>query len=126
MLKEKTQIHFLVEKLRESGFSVAPDFKEGIIELDALPEFTEKLAFSLTIVMEQPECAWWESLFDACTLVSGRIRKGEAHNAGIYSRKKVMERARQEKWVASWALLDAGILPQDEPPCARWQDVVLP
>lgn len=126
MLKEKTQIHVLVEKLQESGFSVAPDFKKGIIELDRLPEFTEKLVFSLTITMDHPESAQWENLFDACSLISGRIRKGSAHGSGIYSRKKAVERARQEKWVASWALLDAGILPQAEQPCDRWEDVALP
>ena len=126
MLKEKTQLNILAETLEEAGFSLVPDSRQGIIGLEALPGFREKLAFHLTIEMDAPDAVEWENLFDHCTLVSGRISKGGAHAAHIFSRRKAVERAQQEKWAAAWKLHDLGICGQTCLPCERWQDIDLP
>lgn len=127
MRERNAHIDALVDALAAAGFSSLPDFKDGSIRLTALPEFKNKLVFSLTINMEDPLAKEWESLWDGCSISSGRILKGAPHSEGIYSRKKACERARQEKWVAVWALYDAGILGERPgPDYERWQDIVLP
>lgn len=127
MLDPDTQISALLSALTTAGFSPVPDMKHGDIALNSLPEFTERPAFALTIVMDEPFSKNWQSLFEGCILESGRMVKGAAHRAAMYSRKKAVERARQEKWVALWSLYDAGILPEEQRPvCDNWQDVTLP
>lgn len=127
MSKQQTHLEALVAALSGAGFAPAPDAARGIIALERLPEFKETPIFSLTIAMAAPGARQWEHLFDGCVLEAGRMIKGAAHTARIYSRKKAVERAQQEKWVATWALYDAGILPQEPRPlCERWQDVALP
>lgn len=122
-----THIDLLVAALAKAGFTPAPDFKEGSIKLSSLPEFKDKLVFSLTVTMDEPFAEKWDTLFDGCCLVSGRIIKGATHSAGIYSRKKAAERAKQEKWAAVWSLYDAGILGEKPgPDYDRWQDITLP
>lgn len=117
----------LVEALTQKGFGIFPDYRDGRIALEGLPEFGGALAFSLAIIMDEPFAVEWDSLFDGCRIESGRIRKGATHSAGIYSRRKATERAKQEKWAAVWSLHDTGIIADNPgPEYARWQDVVLP
>jgi hypothetical protein len=124
---ENRQIHALVDALSKAGFSPKADFRHGSIQVNTLPEFHGKLLFMLTIAMDDPFVESWDSLFEGCTLESGRIQQGAAHGAGIYSRKKAVERAMQEKWAALWSLYDAGIVSEAEKPiCARWEEVTLP
>lgn len=113
--------------LSEAGFSPSPDFRRGSIGVFSLPEFKSRLVFSLTINMDEPFAKDWNSLWDGCSIASGRISKGAPHSEGIYSRKKASERARQEKWAAVWSLYDAGIIAERPgPDYGRWQDIVLP
>lgn len=127
MREEKTQITALVEALQKAGVAATPDFAEGLITLDALPEFREALAFRLAIIMDNPQSASFDGLFDGCVLESGGMVRGAVRNSGIYSRKTRVERAKQEKWAATWILYDAGIIPPEEKPVwESWQDVTLP
>ena len=127
MRESNTQMDALVGALSEAGFSPSPDFKEGSISLSRLPEFKSNLVFSLMITMEEPFAKEWGSLWDGCSIMSGRILKGATHSEGIYSRKKASERARQEKWAAVWSLYDAGILgDKPGPDYDKWQDISLP
>lgn len=127
MLDPNAQISVLTQLLAQRGFSPVADAKSGTITLETLPEFRERLAFTLVINMDKPLATAWGSLFDGCVLESGRLAKGGAHGFGIYSRKKMVERAKQEKWAASWALYDAGIFPPGEKPAwESWQEVTLP
>lgn len=127
MREQKTQITALLEALQQAGVAATPDFSEGSVTIDSLPEFRERPAFQLTIVMDNPKATVFDSLFDGCVLESGRLVRGAAHGAGIYSRKARVERAKQEKWVAAWILYDAGIIPPEEKPIwDSWQDVTLP
>lgn len=128
LMREKNgQIDALAEALAQAGFLPAPDYTQGTIKLGALPEFKNKLAFTLTVTMERPFATQWDSLFEGCELVSGRILRGAAHTTGIYSRKKATERAKQEKWAAAWSLYDAGII-AEEPggDYEKWEYVTLP
>ena len=127
MRERKTQLTALLEALFKAGFEPEADFDQGSIALTVLPEFREKPVFALIIVMETPHSEDWEELFEGCALESGRMLKGAPHKAGIFSRKKAVERAKQEKWVATWALYDAAILPSEPRPCCeKWQDMPLP
>lgn len=127
MRERNTQIDALVDALSDKGFSTSPDFKEGSIRLSKLPDFKNVLAFSLVITMEEPFARKWESLFDGCSIVSGRILQGASHTMGIYSRKKATERAKQEKWAAVWSLYDAGVLlDRPGPDYERWENIILP
>ena len=127
MQERKTQLTALLEALQQAGVAATPDFAEGVLRLDAVPEFRERLAFQLSIVMDNPTATVFDSLFDGCMLESGPLVRGAAHKAGIYSRKARVERAQQEKWIASWVLYDAGIIPPDERPVwESWQEVPLP
>lgn len=127
MREKKSQITALAAALTEAGFSPAADFAQGTIILERLPEFRDAPAYTLTVVMDNPGAEEWESLFDGCILESGRMVRGAARRSAIYSRKKAVERAKQEKWIAIWTLYDAGILPRyPKPDCERWQDVSLP
>jgi hypothetical protein len=124
---ENRQIHALAEALANGGFTPRVDFQHGLIRVQTLPEFHGKLIFDLTISMDDPLAEEWRTLFDGCALESGRILAGATHGAGIYSRKKAVERAKQEKWAALWSLYDAGIIPEEQKPGeGRWQDIVLP
>ena len=117
----------LVAALAQAGFVASPDFKDGSIVLTRLPEFKNDLVFSLVIMMDAPFAKEWGSLMDGCAIASGRILKGGAHTAGIYSRRKASERARQEKWAAVWSLYDTGIMSDRlGPEYDRWEDIVLP
>lgn len=127
MRERNAQIDALVDALSEAGFAPQPDFKDGSVRLAALPEFNSRLVFSLSITMDEPFAKEWGSLWDGCAIASGRILKGATHSAGIYSRKKASERARQEKWAAVWSLYDAGIISERPgPDYDRWQDIALP
>lgn len=127
MQTQKTHMTALLEALQAAGIDVTPDFKEGTVTLDSLPEFREKPAFRLTIVMDAPTATAFDSLFDGCALESGRMLRGAAHGSHLFSRKAAVERAKQEKWVASWILYDAGILPPEMKPLwESWQEVTLP
>lgn len=127
MQESKPQIIALLEALLNAGFTAEPDFKDGAIVLKSFPEFKEKPAFYLAIMMDDPRSVDFEGVYAGCRLESGRIVKGAAHDSRIYSRKTAVERAKQEKWAASWMLYDAGIIPPDEKPSwDEWQDVVLP
>ncbi len=126
MQERKTQMTALLEALQAAGVGVTPDFKEGTVTLDSLPEFREKPAFRLTITMDDPTATEFDSLFDGCALESGRLLRGAA-NSRLFSRKAAVERAKQEKWVASWILYDAGIMPPEMKPLwETWQEVTLP
>lgn len=127
MREQKTHMTALLEALHKADITATPDFTEGLVTLDALPEFEERPAFQLTIIMDRPQSIAFDSLFDGCVLESGRLIRGAAHTSGIYSRKARVERAKQEKWVATWILYDAGIIPPEERPVwESWQDVTLP
>jgi hypothetical protein len=127
MREQNTQMDALVAALAQAGFVASPDFKGGSIALTRLPEFKDDLVFSLVITMDDPFAKEWGSLMDGCAIASGRILKGGAHTAGIYSRRKATERAKQEKWAAVWSLYDAGIMnDRPGPEYDRWEDIVLP
>lgn len=127
MLDPGTQIAALITALEKGGFAPFAEVKDGSVLLRRLPEFKQPLAFRLTITMDDPLARQWDSLFDGCLLESGAMVKGAAHQTATYSRKKAVERAKQEKWAAVWSLYDAGILPAaPQPDCARWQDISLP
>lgn len=127
MTEQKTHMTALLEALTTAGFEPEADFEDGTIRLLKLPEFRENPIFDLTITLDNPKVAAWDSLFDDCLLESGRMARGAPHKARVFSRKAAVERAQQEKWVAIWSLYDAGILPREpRPSCEKWQDVTLP
>ncbi len=127
MQEKNTQFYALVKALEQAGFAPDPDAGQSRIVLTKLPEFKDSPVFALSVVMERPFVTQWDCLFDDCILESGAMAKGAAHGKSIYSRKKAVERAKQEKWVALWALYDRGILSERHRPAwGRWEEVSLP